>query len=172
MLARGDVDQPSACDSGRRARDTEDKPIVLDGGYRALQGELHPALCAGVDLFRLEQDDAAADLGGACVKEKLGAMVQRLRGGPKNSHSSVDAACDVQSFRTRQHVAAGKLIFLDANEVYRDSAARRGGLDLVVVLLQRKDSNRATAWNNLQVVAHGQRAVDKGARDDGAQTTH
>src|SRR3982074_1639139 len=102
MLARGDVDQPSACDSGRRARDTEDKPIVLDRSDRALQVELHPALCAGVDLVRLEQDDAAADLGGACMKEKLGAMAQRVRCGPKNSHSSVDATRDVESFRTRQ----------------------------------------------------------------------
>src|SRR5260370_1248499 len=72
-----------------------------------------------------------------------------------------DAVCRAERPGTRQHVASCELVLLDAGQVGGDPAAGRGGFDLPVVLLQAPDPHHPASRDDLELLAHGQDAVDE-----------
>src|SRR5213078_2006389 len=64
------------------------------------------------------------------------------------------------------------LVSIGPGEVGSHAAARRGHVDLMVVLLQPADPHSMPAGDELQVVAHTDRTVDQCAGDHCAEAAH
>ena len=87
----------------------------------------------------------------------------------QNADPGVDPTGGGEGSRPDDHVAPVQVVFLHSGQVGGHPAARRGDLDLLVVLLEAPHSHLAPARDNLQLLANAERPVDQGAGHDCAK---
>ena len=87
----------------------------------------------------------------------------------QNADPGVDPTGGGEGSRPDDHVAPVQVVFLHPGQVGGHPAARRGDLDLLVVLLETPHSHLAPARDNLQLLANAERPVDQGAGHDCAK---
>ncbi len=99
-------------------------------------------------------------------------MPQATGRGSDNTRAGVYSSCCVKCPRPREHMASLDLVLLDADEVRCDAVAGHRGLDLFVVLLKSAHAGCRATWQQLQLIADGDRAIDQRAGDHRAEAAH
>jgi hypothetical protein len=79
VLPRSHIDKSTARNGDGGAGDPKDESVVSPGRNGALEVKLNPRFSTRFNCITGEDDDAAANLGCACVQEDFGAVAQRPR---------------------------------------------------------------------------------------------
>src|SRR2546428_441327 len=84
---------------------------------------------------------------------------------PAARRAGVYSSCCLKCTRPREDMASLDLVLLDADEVRCDAVAGHRGLDLFVVLLKSAHTGCRATWQQLQLIADRDRAIDQCAGD-------
>src|SRR5260370_13877252 len=88
-------------------------------------------------------------------------MPQATGRGSDHTRAGVDSSCCLKRPRPREDIAPLDLVLLDADEVRGDAVAGHRGLNLLVVLLKSAHTGCRATWQQLQLIADRDRAVDQ-----------
>src|SRR5260370_6294586 len=88
-------------------------------------------------------------------------MPQATGSGSDHARAGVYSSCCLKRPRPREDIAPLDLVFLDADEVRGDAVAGHRSLDLLVVLLKSAHTGCRATWQQLQLIADRDRAVDQ-----------